>query len=858
MKAVSLSFFLSFFFFTSFLSGQMSCDTAKINAALAHAAELLDGRQIQTAIDAAQPTLNDLAACPDADVAFRGEVFRQVAECYHTAAGEYLYRGMINQSIDMSERCIALYRQMPDNNADLLADAYMELANANALNDNRKIAIEQAVTGLRIRQIAYPASPKIIRHYDQIVGNYLALDDTKGARIYLEEWEALHRRLGSKAPMQARINLANNWALYYYAENNLNKAIRVLEDTLALYGEALRAKGGLVGVSEFSLCEYYTIVGNYEKSLYYAEKNVALFELRLKQQRGKLFGRSHFAWCLAQSARAAWGLYRQTRDTSWYNLAERRSAQAEEMIFAMRDRSPNDGFRDWMGDDMDIVANLAEVRQGMYAESGDKSKVERAFEAIEASKTFAMQRFLHETYALRWGGLPDSIYQEETIYREKINDLETNFFMVRMQPDADSLIAANDQELFTLRDRYSIFLANLEKNYPEYFRLKYGHPAVDLLQVQKQSLRPGQCMLDLYIRNDFVFALLVRPDTMIWLATPYDSLTHAAIETLESESRHFTEYQNLPEKEYLARLQAYADASHRVYQVLIEPVRPMLLEEILLIPRNELAVLPFGALLTQKETNMGKPFGWHFLDNEFVISQAFSVGLFQFVQNRPVPEKPSGTVLALAPFFEGKVSEKLQLPVSDVATATRGEIFNILPNSGAEAEAVARLTGGEVLEGANATKANFLRKSPDFKILHLATHSIANDVLGEYSFVALQAENASQKVDLLYARDIYGLRLSADLVVLSACETALGQYRNGEGIIGLTRAFTCAGVRNVVASLWSVDDASTKSLMVLFYREIKKGTPYNRALANAKRTFIRENRQYAHPYYWAGFVLNGR
>lgn len=78
-------------------------------------------------------------------------------------------------------------------------------------------------------------------------------------------------------------------------------------------------------------------------------------------------------------------------------------------------------------------------------------------------------------------------------------------------------------------------------------------------------------------------------------------------------------------------------------------------------------------------------------------------------------------------------------------------------------------------------------------------------------------------------------------------ETALGQYRKDEGIVGLTRAFTCAGARNVVASLWSVNDESTKNLMALFYKEIKKGLPYNRALANAKRALIQENRPYAHP-----------
>jgi len=214
-------------------------------------------------------------------------------------------------------------------------------------------------------------------------------------------------------------------------------------------------------------------------------------------------------------------------------------------------------------------------------------------------------------------------------------------------------------------------------------------------------------------------------------------------------------------------------------------------------------------------------------------------------------------VLALAPFFEGKPAGTLQIPVGDVAALSRSNVFKSLPNSGAEARSIAQITHGEALVGAEATKSNFLKKCPDYNILHLATHSAANDVLGEYSFVALQAENDPQNIDLLYARDVYTLRLSAGLVVLSACESALGEYRKDEGIVGLARAFTCAGARNVLASLWAVNDATTKNLMVLFYREIEKGQPYNRALANAKRTFIKENRQYAHPYYWAGFVLSG-
>jgi len=838
------------------LFAQSPCHTARISAAMARAAELLEEGRAQTAMELSQNTLTRLTDCP-ADSVQIGALLLQLDECYRAVAADFISNSMFNRAIDMCERSIALHRNLPRSHADQLAKIYLYLANAHHLNGNDKIALETAVKGVNIRQSGNPADSKISAHYDQLAVICIAMLDTASTRFYLREWDAFHRRIGDRAGLQARLNLANYWSMYYELKGDAQEGIRILEDTLACYGARLRARGGFVGIAEFHLCELYAQVRDYEKSLYYAEKNVALFETRLKQQRGRLFSRSHYAWCLAQAARAEWNLYLQTGDTARYHAAERRCRQSEDVIFGMRDRAPNDGFRDWIANEVGIVSNISEVRQGMYAQTLDKTHIERAFEAVEAYKTFAVQEFLHETYALQWGGIPDSLFQRETAFREQVIDLETNFFMVRMQPDADSLIAANDQNLFALRDRYSVFLAGLEKDYPEYFRLKYSQPAVNLRQVQTQTLHAGQCMLDIFIDNSLIFALIIRPDTVVWLATPFDPATENALDILGTESRRFAEYQNLPETAYLQEIQSFADASYKVYQALIAPLRTLLSEEVILIPRDELAQLPFGALLTQPETNMGKPFLWHFLDKELVISQAYSVGLFQFVQNRPKPRKPAGSVLALAPFFEGKPAGTLQIPVGDVAALSRSNVFKSLPNSGAEARSIAQITHGEALVGAEATKSNFLKKCPDYNILHLATHSAANDVLGEYSFVALQAENDPQKIDLLYARDVYSLRLSAGLVVLSACESALGEYRKDEGIVGLARAFTCAGARNVLASLWAVNDATTKNLMVLFYREIEKGQPYNRALANAKRTFIKENRQYAHPYYWAGFVLSG-
>jgi tetratricopeptide (TPR) repeat protein len=158
----------------------------------------------------------------------------------------------------------------------------------------------------------------------------------------------------------------------------------------------------------------------------------------------------------------------------------------------------------------------------------------------------------------------------------------------------------------------------------------------------------------------------------------------------------------------------------------------------------------------------------------------------------------------------------------------------------------------------DAVLANALR---DFKIIHLATHSLANERHPELSKVIFSqvAKDGSPLPGELFAKDIYRMKLSADLVVLSSCKGAIGKQRPGEGPMSLSRAFLFAGSKAVVASLWEVNDEATAELMKNFYRHmIKDHLPPSTALSMAQLEF-RNNRdkRLRNPYYWAGFELYG-
>ncbi|HYY97232.1 MAG TPA: CHAT domain-containing tetratricopeptide repeat protein, partial [Pyrinomonadaceae bacterium] len=146
-----------------------------------------------------------------------------------------------------------------------------------------------------------------------------------------------------------------------------------------------------------------------------------------------------------------------------------------------------------------------------------------------------------------------------------------------------------------------------------------------------------------------------------------------------------------------------------------------------------------------------------------------------------------------------------------------------------------------------------------YRIVHFATHGIINGEHPELSGIILSMVNrdGAPEDGFLQLHDIYNMRLSADLVVLSACETGLGKDVRGEGLVGLTRGFMYAGAKSVVASLWKVDDRATAEFMGYFYRAmLRDGMPPSAALRSAKES-MRRQKQWRAPYFWAGFVLQG-
>ena len=268
-----------------------------------------------------------------------------------------------------------------------------------------------------------------------------------------------------------------------------------------------------------------------------------------------------------------------------------------------------------------------------------------------------------------------------------------------------------------------------------------------------------------------------------------------------------------------------------------------------------------------------------YLIKKFQISYVPSASVLVAQKNERVRQPPGQ--LPLLAFGDPVYRDN---PFSQMSENDLGKITNValrgfdlkrLEFSGEEVRRIARIwdvspTSEHVNLGERATveRVRALDLSR-YRIIHFATHAVAGDQVGWASQPALvlsQQSNKNQAGGLLQFSDILDLKLNADLVVLSACETGLGKLRYGEGIIGLTRAFIYAGASSAVVSLWKVEDQSTSLLMEKFYQWLKKGANKAEALRQAKLEILNSKielkalgdvQSLASPFYWAPFILIG-
>jgi CHAT domain-containing protein len=302
--------------------------------------------------------------------------------------------------------------------------------------------------------------------------------------------------------------------------------------------------------------------------------------------------------------------------------------------------------------------------------------------------------------------------------------------------------------------------------------------------------------------------------------------------------------------------------------LLADAVQPAM-TRMVIVSDGELALLPFAALPENAcSSTSGKPLA---VEHEITLTPSLSV----FLTRKPEQEKETfqGEVAIVAdPVFDAADPRAAALkngtPRHDSLPAVEPEAGAALPrllNAGYEANAIretVRKAAGIhhvfLAQGFDASLDTVLSPSmQQYRIWHLATHGVYDETMPQFSGLvfSLVRPDGGPRFGFLKAYDIARLNVHAELVVLSACDSAAGENLSGEGVMGLSYSFLRAGAREVVSTLWSVDDAKSSELMKAFYKELmRNGGNAAAALHQSQLTVMRQHENSV-PYYWAGFEL---
>ncbi len=283
-------------------------------------------------------------------------------------------------------------------------------------------------------------------------------------------------------------------------------------------------------------------------------------------------------------------------------------------------------------------------------------------------------------------------------------------------------------------------------------------------------------------------------------------------------------------------IETIKDNGEELYAVLLQGLDTEKISKMFIIPDGFLNYLPFELLVNQNN---------YLLENT-EVSYAVAISLLKSPIDEPF--KQHNKLALFAPSYNLYKPSKNEL-------AVRGEPY-YLQGAIKEVDLISSIFESTVFKEDQATKKTFKNLSDDYSVIHLSMHSFLNDEDSELSsLVFSDNENDYQ----LYISELYGLHFNSDLVVLSACNTGVGNFKTGKGMISLQTAFTATGVPSVLSSLWSAPDKATQEIMVSFYKYLKEGTTKSRALQLAKLNYLKNTSEKSlqHPFYWAGFIVSG-
>jgi len=476
----------------------------------------------------------------------------------------------------------------------------------------------------------------------------------------------------------------------------------------------------------------------------------------------------------------------------------------------------------------------------LYEKTGDEKYAFQAFDFAEKSKAIILLEGIRKSEAKTV--IPEKLREEE-----KEIDLKKNFYEKKYSL---AQIDKQDSEANkTILDSLSKYRTKHAQKVKEIVDL---HPAYKMLKNNTQTLSPGILMDSLLSKDiSFIEYYLAKNRLFCFVVTKSDfNFIELGIDSSFNKKIHLFNEAILQNKNL-----SYAKNAHDLYLSLIDPIKEFLgdTKELMIVPDGHLSKVSFDALLSEipNEASKNNFSAYPYLLNKYVISYNYSATLWKEMLSKKKSTGKLKKFLAFSPAFPKSIS------VSKLDSDPINQLSALKLNL-EEVDQISDLFDGKTFKKNKATIENFKKFASTYNIIHLATHAKANNIDGDYSYIVFSGKEKGE-YDLLYARDLYTLKLQSELVVLSACETNSGELLKGEGVISLTRSFAYAGSKSLLSTLWVAGEDASMDICTNFYKDLLLGKNKARSLNDAKKFYLKkqEIQRKAHPYYWAGFTLTG-
>ncbi|MBX2873955.1 MAG: CHAT domain-containing protein [Saprospiraceae bacterium] len=722
---------------------------------------------------------------------------------------------------------------------------------------------------------------KLMRYY--VLNNQAQFHAHRGDyRAALASYQLLlDESEGEKAPSERRV-VYKEMAQFYSELKEYEEALDFHQQILDL-NTVIQAKDSLHYAETYlEMAKIYRLQADYEKAERFVEdaysistfhkkqwriSNAAAEKARLLDQLGKYQQAQEWmekaitpsyppesslemARLLADQAKIFFHQYQQGNQLERLEEAEKQIDKSLSLIQLFTEETFK--RRDFIKEQLNITELALQIKLALYESQGSLKLLEEGFALSESAKVNTLRLTLRENQGAQRAKIPAEIIEQEkvlkgklAIYRERLH------YVAQQNQTTESQRHQWQDSVFLTSTALQALKEQLEREYADYYHLKYDNQSISIDRIQKQ-LQADEALLEYFVGDEYLFVFLVTPSHVHWQALEGPTAWSENLLRLRNEVMAGGQE---------SEVSAFGQLAHTLYQQVMGKLLselPEHIKQLTIVPDGLLNLLPFEILFTSPGTQLNSFSAAPYLLKDYTLSYAYSATWLwsDWKKRKRKAEKELGAFAANYETYQIEQNDTLLAAVfQDVVRS------GYLPLPGAEKEVqdIAAIFEAEPFLRSEATKSQFEAVAAQYQILHLAMHALIEENAPQFSKLLFTQNTGETENGQLSAQELYNYDLEADLVVLSACNTGLGKMKRGEGLMSLSHAFALAGVPATVMSLWKIPDQTTPALMVRFYQNLKDGLPKNEALRKAKLDYLQETKldQLAHPYYWAGFMLMG-